>query len=318
MKRWLTYLSLALLTVTLALFWIQPTRAEQPKQGATTPEAGSTCRDCHWDIYINWEGSAHGKGLSCGQCHLASQQDNHARLGHGAQGGPQQCMSCHTTGYNPLTDTWEEDNVHCTACHNPVPPEHPDKPAPINRSEELCGNCHIQARFEWEASKHGQAGVTCVNCHNQHRTSLKAENNDVIAQCSTCHQDPTVGFADSVHAKQGLSCGDCHLATLEGPLGEGSAKRNHGFEVELTTCVSCHSGQMHMSTAITETRPSTVLMAAEPLDSMASAINSRVCAEPEPPNLYGFMLIAGLVCLGVGIAIPTQYKQWFSRTFKRG
>ena len=227
-------------------------------------------------------------------------------------------MSCHTTGYNPLTDTWQEDNVHCTACHNPVPPEHPDKPAPINRSEELCGQCHIQALFEWKVSKHGQVGVTCVNCHNQHRTSLKSESNDVIEQCATCHQGRTADFANSVHARQGLSCGNCHLALIEGPLGKGSAKHDHAFEVDLTTCVSCHKDQMHNGTTTTETKPSAILMVAEPLDPMASAINSRVCADPEPPNPYGFMLIAGFICLGIGMAVPTRLKPWFSRIFKKG
>src|SRR5574341_199559 len=153
MKRWIIRFLvgsfIASLWFLFSTQWAHRSLAAQetaPTPTVTPTSNAPDCRNCHWDIFVDWEGSKHGKGLSCGQCHLASQQNNHARFGHGAQGGPQQCMACHTTGYDATTDTWSEENVHCSACHSPIEKDHPDKPMPISRSVELCGKCHIQAR----------------------------------------------------------------------------------------------------------------------------------------------------------------------------
>ena len=295
-------LTLALLTVTWA-------RAGGLEQTAPPTPAAPDCRECHWDIFVTWEESAHGRGLSCGQCHLANQQDNHARLGHGAQGGPQQCMGCHTTGYDPVTDTWQEDDIHCSACHQPLEPDHPNKPMPIDRSVELCGKCHIQARFEWEVSTHGQLGVACVSCHNQHKTSLRADSDNVSDQCATCHESRTSSYADTAHAQKGISCGECHLAPLEGPLGEGNAKRNHTFEVDLATCVSCHTEQLHKKGQAAESPDASLAMSNEPVDAMASGVTAPVSAQPDPVYPLGFMSLA----LSVGIGLGMVATIWLNR-----
>jgi len=159
MKKWpAQFAAMLFFALALALLSLTSARAGNLEQTPQPTQPSSDCRECHWDIFITWEQSSHGKGLSCPQCHLVDQDENHAREGHGAQGGPQQCMDCHTTGYDPVTDTWVEDNIHCTSCHAPIPSNHPDEPVPTNRSADLCGSCHIQANFEWQVSKHGQAG----------------------------------------------------------------------------------------------------------------------------------------------------------------
>ena len=290
----------------LALFTVALVQAEPPAQDQQPqpqeqqdPETVLDCRECHWDVYLNWEQSAHGRGLSCGQCHL-SDQGSHAREGHGAQGGAQACMGCHTTGYDPDADTWEEDNVHCTACHTPIEPNHPDVPMPTDRSEELCGQCHIQARFEWEVSAHGAAGVACVSCHNQHTTSLK--DNSVSEECANCHETYAEGFSHSIHYGEGLSCANCHLAPLDGPVGEGSAKRDHTFTVNVKTCVACHAEGLHNAT---KTAGSDTLItfhpeASDPTDAMASSITVEVSDEPAPVSPFGFVALGGIV---LGLAI---------------
>jgi hypothetical protein len=279
--------------------------------GQVKPSGLPDCRECHWEVYITWEESAHGQGLSCGQCHLGNQRDNHARTGHGAQGSPQQCMGCHTTGYDPKNDTWSEPNVHCTACHNPPNPNHPKEPMPTDRSEALCGSCHIQARFEWQNSQHGQAGVTCVNCHNQHRTSLKAGRDNISEQCATCHETREDGFSSSIHATHGLSCGDCHLAPLENQIGEGNAKRNHTFTVDIGVCMNCHKTQMHVKSVASGAQVTPVLATAEPavllqggvIDSLSSASNQKVCAEPTPASPAGAIAVLSFFGLVSVVAI---------------
>ncbi len=294
-KTVLSALMLAMLFM-LPAAWL---RADELSQDEPAEKVDVDCRECHWDVYLIWEQSAHGRGLSCGQCHLSSEED-HARQGHGAQGGAKACMSCHTTGYDAETDTWEEDNVHCHACHTPVSENHPEDPMPVNRSDGLCGQCHIQARFEWQESAHGMAGVSCVSCHSQHATGLKSAT--ISDQCAICHEGRTEGYSHSIHSDAGLSCANCHLAPLTGPVGEGSARRNHSFHVAVETCVACHEQGLHdYPMAANETTAITFLPSPpETIDSMASSIAFAVSAEPPEANPLGFVAV-GSVAAGVGI-----------------
>jgi hypothetical protein len=299
MMKWIRRLGmLAVLCLALSQASIVFAQVTNPGQEPPAQDKIPNCRDCHMPIYFSWEESAHGQGLSCGQCHLAD-QNNHGRQGHGAQGGPGDCMACHTTGYNPRTDTWEEDNVHCIACHTPVPTSHPDEPMPTNRSVELCGRCHIQARFDWQLSEHGAAGVACVSCHSQHTTSLKSDS--VIEQCAICHEQVTEEFTHNIHSENGLSCASCHLTHIDEPLGSGSAQLSHTFQVVVKTCVSCHKESLH------DPSGSTLIMASNPgggiemPDAMASAVTVEVREEPEIVDRMSLVVLAGLaIVLGTG------------------
>jgi hypothetical protein len=294
-----TWLSRFLVSLSVALFLLGTAANVEAQIGpkiTTTADGNPDCRECHWPVYIAWEQSSHGQGLSCGQCHLG-EQDNHAREGHWTQGGPQECMSCHTTGYDPETDSWEEGSIHCKACHSPINPEHPEEPMPTDRTAELCGTCHIEAHFEWRVSAHGQSDVACVSCHSQHTTSLKAAT--VTEQCATCHEILAAGFAHSAHDEEGLSCADCHLATFEGPITEGRAKRNHTFAVALDTCTACHGAQMHDGMEKADAAR-LIQVRAEPMDAMSSSINAAVTDTPKAANPYGY-IIAGGITAGLGI-----------------
>lgn len=59
-----------------------------------------------------------------------------------------QCAGCHTTGYDPATQTFAEVNIGCEACHGPGG-DHVlsagEVPMIIDRSSEGCGYCHIRA-----------------------------------------------------------------------------------------------------------------------------------------------------------------------------
>ncbi len=316
MKRKGMWFGLVFLGMLWSLMGITAVQARDLGQETPTDEPSNDCRECHWEIYLIWEESAHGQGLSCGQCHLADQQNNHARLGHGAQGGPEGCMSCHTTGYDPATDTWEEDNVHCSACHNPYPENHPDEPMPTDRSVELCGQCHIQARFEWQTSEHGQAGVACVSCHDQHETSLISSEHDVLEQCALCHETRTAEFGASMHSEQGVSCQECHLAPLGQPLGEGTAKLNHSFVVELDTCMSCHNDQLHKAVDGQPSQPKEASY--EAINSLSSNVEADVCPHPASSSPTSLVMLVGVFGIGLGAVSVPRFSRWLHRFRGKG
>ena len=321
LKPWLARFLVGLFVVLALVGTISVVAAGPPEQIGptitTTADGNPDCRECHWPVYLAWERSTHGKGLSCGQCHLGD-QDNHAREGHWTQGGPQECMGCHTTGYDPETDSWDEDSIHCTACHSPINPIHPLQPMPTSQTADLCGTCHIEAHFEWRVSEHGNAGVTCISCHSQHMTSLKTES--VAELCVTCHETISEGYAHSTHNQEGLTCADCHLATFEGPIAEGMAKRNHTFAVALETCMACHGLDLH-SPADKEEVAKLIQVRAEPLDAMSSSVDAAVSETPQAANPVGFV-VAGGVTVGLGIGgvglgivtvIGPRLGRWYGR-----
>ena len=321
LKLWLARFLIGLFVILALTGTISVVVAEPPEQiGPTITTTGNgdpDCRECHWPVYLAWERSTHGKGLSCGQCHLGD-QDNHAREGHWTQGGPQECMGCHTTGYDPETDSWDEDSIHCTACHSPINPLHPLQPMPTDQTADLCGTCHIEAHFEWRVSEHGIAGVTCVSCHSQHTTSLKTAS--VAELCITCHETISEGYAHSTHNQEGLTCADCHLATFEGPIAEGMAKRNHTFAVALETCMACHGLDLH-NPADKEEVAKLIQTRIEPLDAMSSNVNATVSETPQAASPLGMILAGGVtaglgiggVGLGIVVVVGPRLSRWYGR-----
>ncbi len=286
------------------------TTEEIPRDNVGDPD----CRQCHWETFLDWEKSSHGKGLSCPECHVTEQ--DHARLGHSSQGGAQDCMSCHTTGYNPESDTWEEDNIHCKACHTPITSTHPDDPMPTNRSGELCGTCHIQAFFEWQVSEHHNAEVACIDCHSQHTTDLRFTQ--AIDTCDQCHPTRVEGFHDSGHEAAGITCADCHLAPLGGPIGAGSAKLDHTFMVELETCTACHLEDLHTSKEAdqSEESASTSTENLNP-DPMTTSRDVEVSRTPPSGDPLQFAAFFGLVAIGTMIVRRPNLFKRISRRKKK-
>ena len=328
MNRYLKLIILAgSIALILGLFNVFPSAAQGdiPDEVPRDKDGDPDCRECHWETFLDWEHSIHGQGLSCAQCHLSNQQD-HARAGHGSQGGPEDCMGCHTTGYNPEDDTWEEDNIHCKACHTPIEQNHPDDPMPTNRSGQLCGGCHIQAFFEWQESKHCQEEVACIDCHSQHTTELRFV--DAIETCAQCHQSRVEEFEHSGHEAAGVDCASCHLAPLEGPIGSGSAKLNHTFIVELKTCTNCHLEELHagkLSAASgdgdeirVETDGNQTSSNNITTDAMSSSTTAGVNRLPRGASPLQFAAFLGLIVIGVGLTLGPSLRKWLPRWRKKG
>ncbi len=284
-------LPIMLLTYALA----QAGSLPQDQPPTTTPQLD--CKMCHASVQDAWQASAHGNAAS----------DPDFNRVWNAQGKPNECLSCHVTGYDAVTNTWQADGITCQACHNPANTRHPAEPMAADRSANLCGNCHTETLFEWQASAHREKGLDCVGCHDPHQTSLKAD--DASGQCASCHRERASNFAHSEHSQQGLTCADCHLARLEGGQ-EGHARLDHSFEVRLSTCNECHAYQMHDPAQVHPENPTPL-----PPDALASVEALSVNPEPGSVSPVGYAMIAGIfgVTLGVIIAPWLERKNRKSR-----
>lgn len=262
-----------------------------PRLQADAPVTAEDCQNCHPAFQAAWAKGAHGRATS----------DPVFQEKWAAEGSPRECLACHTTGYDPSTDTYVSEGITCEACHSPIPANHPTTPMPVDRSANLCGRCHTETLFEWQASQHRKDDLTCVGCHGPHSTDLKS--GDASSLCASCHQTRASGFAHSQHSQEGLTCADCHLSPLGGEKGEGHSVRDHSFNVQLSTCNECHAYQMHDPTVVQTNAPG-----GEPpqeLDTMG------VSAEPEPVNAGWFAIISGLVGMAGGMILAPWLERWY-------
>ncbi|MBK1724078.1 multiheme c-type cytochrome [Thiocystis violacea] len=114
-----------------------------------------------------------------------------------------------------------------------------------------CVECHMTENpglyLEWNQSQHGQAGVTCLDCHQAKEGDVDAfKHEDTLISvvvtpkdCSTCHKTEFEEMDGSHHAKAGQI-----LASLDNLLGEvvgGPAAVNAG-------CKQCHGGALEFIT----------------------------------------------------------------------
>lgn len=150
-----------------------------------------------------------------------------------------ECVECHEQA-SSLWDTshHKEVNVSCVVCHKLADSGgiHPDDAKFTVESEETtCLVCHAEVAGENIAgqlviSRHGEVGLTCISCHEQHSQGLKLSDGSRIV-CENCHKSVTSDMVGSTHFAAGLSCVNCHM-------GED---KNHTLVVAVETCGDCHS-----------------------------------------------------------------------------
>lgn len=192
------------------------------------------------------------------------------------------CFKCHTTGpqaqtaANPgsqgnlpgIRGTWNEDAVHCEACHGPGS-KHP--PIPHARlmypgfTAADCGRCHtfgddpnvilagdgfVQpfTQYPQLLASGGHSGFDCTTCHDPHLSTIYDRQNAIRNNCPVCHTDKTLGFHAGVTFVRGdyvepLSCESCHMAfigksgssgspAVVGPLAHVGDVRGHIFRID--------------------------------------------------------------------------------------
>ncbi len=148
------------------------------------------------------------------------------------------CLDCHDQAAKLWEDSrHREASVNCLVCHKLADSsgEHPDNAKYTVESEETtCLVCHAEVAGENIAgqlaiSQHGQVGLTCISCHEQHSQGLKLSNGSRTV-CENCHKSEMKTMLESTHFAAGLGCVNCHMGT----------DKNHTLIVAVQTCDECH------------------------------------------------------------------------------
>lgn len=279
--------------ITIAAVQAQSADEELPAQ--------EQCGDCHESIQKHWSESTHAQAVTDVEFVDAWHE----------KGSPEDCLSCHSSGFDEEAGEWLQEGVTCSVCHYPASDNHPEAVMPTDISSRLCGTCHIDTYSEWEISTHGQEELACVRCHNPHTTELK--KSDAQEVCQACHNEETHFFAYTSHANEGLLCADCHLRVSEGQMGEGHGQRLHTFVVDIDTCASCHGENMHYPSGNES-------LTLEPVEASLSLPIGRasVSAQPAPVSPVGFAVVAALIGMGSGMVLAPWMENWYRRTRKEG
>ncbi|MBK7219238.1 MAG: hypothetical protein IPH95_19830 [Candidatus Promineofilum sp.] len=120
-------LAVALLAAVLGLLAVPTANAAPLRQDATPVPNAEDCTGCHEGLRGYWEQSAHGYALVDPAFQKAWME----------AGSPDECLACHTTGFDPETGEFKEGGVGCLACHSPFPATTP-KPTCPPTSPRVC------------------------------------------------------------------------------------------------------------------------------------------------------------------------------------
>ncbi len=215
----------------------------------------------------------------------------------------QDCLECHDQAGQLWESSHHRDaNVSCVVCHKLADStgEHPDfAKYTVESQETTCLVCHAEVAGQNIAgqlaiSKHGDVGLTCISCHEQHSQGLKLSEGSRTV-CENCHKSDTKDMLDSTHFAAGLSCVNCHM-------GED---KNHTLVVAVATCDECHD-DLHQAKRMIDAGLEIEVM--DQPEAMAEIISEPVVAEPvveEPVTggvnmpswtlVFAGMLIGGII-----------------------
>jgi hypothetical protein len=180
------------------------------------------------------------------------------------------CGSCHTGGRDktgkyayPVEYQIHKGVGNIRLFFNESTPENqPDHFWPSGESRHS-----NQQYLDWKKSEHAKVGVTCITCHDVHRSKSALEtvgevpNPLVVIRsktrlfedklCKTCHTTPEYRFVHRIHTFG--SCVRCHMPRVAG-IGEAGDAHSHtfrfmfpeaslkagGVDMQPNACSSCH------------------------------------------------------------------------------
>lgn len=200
-------------------------------------DALAKCVRCHKEYIEDWEPTKHGKIFINNP-----RNELEARV----------CESCHGNGANHIVDASRVAGAGKGKVDNSlILSFSKTSRASMQEKNEACQQCHEKDknRFVWRGSDHEAAGISCVECHQYGKPSVKGVKKRNITrnlapsvdirteQCVSCHSQRRAQLQRTSHMpyREGkMSCADCH--NPHGSTGPSLLKKASINQ----TCYSCH------------------------------------------------------------------------------
>ncbi len=222
--------------------------AQTQSYASTQAEIGVGCEACHGpaSAHLDWTGGAEpGAGLDAFGFSM--------NWGRGEpEAGIQQCAGCHSrrealADGNPLPGTPYHDTYNVSLLRPGL--YHPDG--------QILDEVYVYGSFL--QSKMYARGVGCMNCHEPHGATLRADGNGICTQCHSPAGNPDfptlrkADYDDPAHhhhpsGGEGAQCKNCHM--IERVYMGVDGRRDHSFRVPRPdlglgddACTDCHAGR---------------------------------------------------------------------------
>lgn len=290
---------LACLLVLLSLVLPVTALAGPPEPQYQGPEK---CAECHLEETEAWQNSPHAKAMSDIDTALFAACDEET-IDEECN-----CLSCHTTDFDPANSTYAYGGVSCEACHGPYVEGHPKEGLMnLDVDSSVCSDCHLETHEQWQDSPHAQAGVQCIGCHMSHSQDFRLTDE---ALCGACHRGRLEDFAHTAHETADVSCTDCHLsagakretgalASLDQSIARPEAPNHRFTVVSSEACVTCHGQTIHEVTPrddLTQVANQELIAMAEQAPELATELEAQ-------EQINKSLRVMALVSLGLGIGI---------------
>lgn len=165
-------LCLAALGLLIAIGQVPPANAPPPL--ASNAVAGGDCRQCHEQVWQEWQTSYHSRAFS----------DSHVQAAFEHFGFDRRCQSCHApvrqivmdvTATIELRENDLASGVDCLSCHGLTQgvaaartiANAPCRPQQVEgfSGSQACGACHQAIYKDWQESRYRTSGKECQSCH---------------------------------------------------------------------------------------------------------------------------------------------------------
>lgn len=283
-------------------------RADELRQGMDQDgdaDAGrdyKSCGECHLDYHAAWATGVHSIAYDRASFQAAWQEG----------GSDPECLTCHVTNFRPATGEYFAPNIQCEACHGLTPANHPPEPLRIDRSADMCGDCHDISFFQWERSAHAftpdMGAVGCATCHNPHGQQIRL--GDINTLCLNCHAQDVTSYVHLSHNEieyEGVdvTCASCHMYQ-EFP-DELHQLSDHTMYVGTVSCTDCHQQisltgvsplLVDLDTALAEER-NQLRAEVQELETRLAATQARV----SETRTADYVQLAQGIIIGLGVGI---------------
>ena len=290
------------------------------------------CEACHLNAVFK------GTPRDCATCHASGSQFNATPKTPGHIPATNNCAACHDTNTFRPQVHFDHTEVlgNCVSCHNGslAQGEGPTHPA----TSQDCAACHTV--LSWNPPKfvdHTQIPLAmagfCIICHNGSQASGKPANHIATSlECGDCHLTTTWASATFDHSgirtgcfschdgtkavgKQGTHmpttslCENCHTTGLGTATPSWVPSAFDHSQMTVSTCQSCHSGNVKISTGAVPGQP------ANHVPPIPSLVDCAVCHGNVPTAETWDVLVATIPALHAGLSVSNCLMCHAGQTF---
>ena len=261
-------------------YWYKDAYKHDNKEFPTS----NTCDGCHFTGYMSTEKRVE-PAISCESCHGAGSkhvEDSNSPIYKASMSDPirstEVCLQCHMRNRDKrldanisVKDLWAKAQDYPAGYEAGKPLIDYKKPAPftlgVETKEFWANGAAKKNRTQGNEFVHDamyKHGITCINCHNPHELSNRADKPEGNAACMKCHDFGSVlgphqnSLEAHTHHKadsKGSLCIECHMPktakhTGKSPLTVRSHKFNFTSPAETNyykmpektnACFACHN-----------------------------------------------------------------------------